>query len=167
MIVKNSRGEKMIINEDDLHLLKPNRKHPGCYYFSFNSSGYFQVTRNCKKILFHHLVIGKPPKGLVTDHLNRVRNDNRKSNLRHITPTQNLLNRAKFKNSNSKFHGVHFCKRDQKFKAQIKVNGKTKHIAQFPTELQAAKSYDRYVIENNLPQQLNFNYEAVAKVDRI
>ena len=38
-------------------------------------------------------MIGKPPKGLVTDHINRNRLDNRKENLRHVTHSENMLNR--------------------------------------------------------------------------
>ena len=40
----------------------------------------------------HHIVAGKPPKGLVTDHINRNKLDARKLNLRHITSKENSNN---------------------------------------------------------------------------
>ena len=59
-----------------------------------NRNGYAEsVTYNREHIKAHHEVIGKPPKGLVTDHINRNRLDNRKENLRHVTHSENMLNR--------------------------------------------------------------------------
>jgi hypothetical protein len=160
MIVRNSRGQEMIIDEEDLHLLNPDRRNPGCYNFRFDYKGYCIVSN----LKFHHIVIGKPPDGFETDHVNRVKNDNRKFNLRHVTRSANQLNKNKYKNSTSKYRGIYFCKKCEKFKAQITIKGKSKHIGFFSNELEAAQAYDRYVIENNLPQQLNFPHEmSVAK----
>lgn len=164
MIVRNSRNQEMIIDEEDLHLLKPNRLHPGRYYFYLDKDGYANVSRNDKIVKFHNLVIGKPPEGLVTDHINRIENDNRKCNLRHVTRSVNNLNRRKPKNCSSKFRGVHFCKREQNFVSQLSINCSQKFIGYFKTELEAAKAFDSYVIENNLPNQINFPHEmSVAK----
>lgn len=40
----------------------------------------------------HHLVMGKPPKGLEIDHINHNGLDNRKENLRLVTKSQNQQN---------------------------------------------------------------------------
>jgi len=40
--------------------------------------------------------------------------------------------------------------------SQMSVKGKRVRIGYFKTELDAAKAYDKYVIENNLPNPLNF-----------
>lgn len=50
--------------------------------------------------------------------------DNRRSNLRIATNTQNLRNSTKHKNNKSGFLGVSFAKRRNKFIAQITINGK-------------------------------------------
>jgi len=47
-----------------------------------------------KNIRFHHFIKGKPPKGLVTDHINRIKLDNRDENLRFCTQSENCLNRT-------------------------------------------------------------------------
>jgi hypothetical protein len=41
----------------------------------------------------HHLIMGKPGVGMVTDHINHNGLDNRKENLREVTPSQNQNNR--------------------------------------------------------------------------
>ena len=45
-----------------------------------------------KRMMLHHAVVGKPPKGLVTDHINRDKFDNRVENLRFTTQLENLGN---------------------------------------------------------------------------
>lgn len=46
-----------------------------------------------KRIYLHHLILGKPAKGLEVDHINENPLDNRKTNLRFVDRTINNLNR--------------------------------------------------------------------------
>lgn len=41
----------------------------------------------------HHFLMGKPSKGMVIDHINRDKLDNRKSNLRFVTKAENNRNK--------------------------------------------------------------------------
>ncbi len=68
------------------------------------------------------------------DHFNRIRNDNRISNLRIVTNQQNQFNRSDVK-------GYTWNKRDQKWKAYLKLNGKYIHLGLFKTEEEARQSY--------------------------
>ncbi len=57
----------------------------------------YPVSRiNGKKTLLHHLLVGKPQKGFVVDHINRNKLDARKENLRFATHAQNVRNSARF-----------------------------------------------------------------------
>ena len=47
----------------------------------------------------HRYLIGKQEKGFVIDHINRIKTDNRLSNLRIITAKENSYNRTKSKSS--------------------------------------------------------------------
>lgn len=62
--------------------------------WSLSGDGYPMTYVKGTFVKIHHLVVGKPPKGLVTDHINRNKLDNRKDNLRFVTQRENLLNGA-------------------------------------------------------------------------
>lgn len=77
------------------------------------------------------------------DHINHNGLDNRKANLRPATRAQNSYNRKKYaNNSYSKYKGVSFKKKGQKWSAQISINNKMKFLGYFHREKDAAKAYD-------------------------
>jgi hypothetical protein len=81
--------------------------------------------------------------GLV-DHTNTDSLDNRRSNLRLATPSQNSCNSRRDKsNTYSRFRGVSFSKRKQKWFAAIRANGKKIWLGYFKIEIDAARAYDR------------------------
>jgi len=60
------------------------------------------------------------------------------------------------KNTTSQFRGVSWNKVKKKWKASIKVGGKTKHLGRFTDEEKAGRAFDKYVADNNLDRPLNF-----------
>lgn len=91
-------------------------------------------------IKMHKLLLGNIcPKGMVIDHINRNRLDNRIENLRICTPKENSYNSSK-RNSN-KYKGV---KNEGKngFSVSISKDGKTYRYKNIPTEKEAAQIYD-------------------------
>ena len=64
------------------------------------------------------------PKGLVIDHINGNILDNRRSNLRIATYSQNRCNSKKDSANTSGFHGVYWSRHIGKWRAQIGVNRK-------------------------------------------
>jgi hypothetical protein len=81
--------------------------------------------------IFLHQLINRTSKGFYTDHINRNRLDNRKNNLRSVTPHQNSFNLSVSKNNKSGYKGVYWFKRDGKWKVQIKVDGRQIHLGVF------------------------------------
>lgn len=74
--------------------------------------------------LYHH---GWMPKEI--DHINNLKHDNRIENLRPVTKTQNQYN-AKLRRDNiSGIKNVSWYSQTKKWKVQIKINGKKKHLA--------------------------------------
>lgn len=75
------------------------------------------------------------------DHINRDRSDNRICNLREVTRQQNSYNVPSTLGSSSKYVGVHLRKDRKKWVAQIKVDGRSRHIGTFGSEEEAAAAY--------------------------
>jgi hypothetical protein len=107
------------------------------YRWHFN--GRYVQTFN-PKIALHQFIIGKK-EGYEIDHRNGDKLDNRKENLRHVTHTQNMRNRQKLSTRNtSGCTGVSRFSRDARWRAEIKVEGKTKHLGLFESLNDAIKA---------------------------
>jgi len=101
-------------------------------------TGYRFICVDRKKYYEHYLAImfsGQiMPPGMQADHINGNRSDNRLSNLRVVTPSENGHNRTKLnKNNTSGVIGVHFDKSRGKFAASISVDYKTIFLGRFKT----------------------------------
>ena len=73
--------------------------------------------------------------------------------------TQNRNTRKIMSTNKSGYRGVYWDKNNNKWRTQIRVNGKTIHIGMFIDLIEGAKAYDQYVIDNNLEHTKNFEYE--------
>ena len=74
------------------------------------------------------------------DHINRIRNDDRWLNLRHVSPQCNLRNCNKAKNNTSGITGVSLHKDSQKWHATIKPTGKRVFLGSFNLKIDAARA---------------------------
>jgi hypothetical protein len=92
-----------------------------------------------RHILMHRAILGLTHgDGLEGDHINRDKLDNRRENLRIVTPHGQKQNVPSRRNSSSRFRGVSFFKRTGRWIAHVRVNGKSMHLGYFATELEAA-----------------------------
>lgn len=136
-----------IVDAEDYEMLSK-------YKWSYHRSGY--ASRNVyshmlggkekTKTIFMHRVINKTPKDLVTDHINGDKLDNRKSNLRSVTRSQNAANLMRMPRSNSGYYGVSYHRMTSKWQAYgVYENGKTYYIGIYDTAYEAAQARDNYV----------------------
>ena len=103
-----------------------------------DSWGYGHSFINGKHKRCHNLIMGKAPDGLVTDHINRNKLDNRKENLRFCSHYVNTHNRDPYVKQRKIFrdigiryrHGV----RVETYSVEVKDNnGKTIYIGSYRT----------------------------------
>ena len=86
---------------------------------------------NVKTVPLHRFITDAP-KGLVVDHINHDTLDNRDENLRIITHRENLQNRKGAQSdSRTGIRGVGWEKGKNKWRARIKINGKSILIGRF------------------------------------
>ena len=95
--------------------------------------------------------------GLTLDRIN-PHGDYEKSNCRWATKTIQARNTRRIMATNkSGYRGVHYNKRDKKWVSQITIDKKVIYLGTFKTSIEAAKAYDKYVIDNGLEHTTNFN----------
>lgn len=82
------------------------------------------------KSYYLHVILADIKNGGDVDHINHNTLDNRKSNLREITTSQNLRNR-KSKNINNKSGYRNVCLINGKWCVQLMINGKNNRLAYF------------------------------------
>lgn len=69
----------------------------------------------------------------LVDHINQNGLDNRKSNLRPATKSENAVNSKIRKDNSSGFRGVTFNKKAKKFQAEVKRDGVRRYLGLFET----------------------------------
>ena len=65
------------------------------------------------------------------DHIDNDKQNNNINNLRYATRKENGQNRRLGKNNTSGYKGVCFCKREAKWRSQIKIDGISLHLGYF------------------------------------
>lgn len=138
-----SRGAYAIVDDAD----KAQLDH---YHYYLNGHGYAERTvkgTHHQTVYLHHDIIGKPPEGMVVDHINRNRLDNRRCNLRFVSRTQNRVNSCPQKNGSSKYKGVSYHRQLKKWRSCITVAGKTISLGCYFSEQEAAEAYNQAAIQ--------------------
>ncbi len=83
---------------------------------------------------------GEWPK-LCIDHINGIKSDNRISNLRQATHSQNSANSAGRSSSGLRMKGAYYSKRDRIWISAITANGNRVYLGCFKTEQEAHAAY--------------------------
>lgn len=94
-----------------------------------------------KAVLMHRQIMS-PPDGMVVDHVNMNKLDNRLENLRLATTAENVRNGNKRKTGDNPYKGVHFQKHIGKWKVEITKDYKNHHFGVFEDPELAARVYD-------------------------
>lgn len=121
-----------------------NRIQIGDIAGNLDKDGYIQIRIHGVIYRAHRLVwlylYGRWPKDQI-DHINMIRKDNRISNLREASRTQNFMNKTKLKNNTSGFKGVFWNTQKNKWSAKIIVNKKQIHLGSFLNSEDASAAY--------------------------
>ena len=123
-----------------------NAIYSGTIAGTIDNHGYARVQLNGKKIRLHQIawifVYGLEPLSEL-DHINNDRLENRITNIRLASSSENQQNQIKAKSNNtySKKLGVHWHSRDKKFSSKITINGETHYLGYFKTEEDASSAY--------------------------
>ena len=81
-----------------------------------------------RKTIYMHRQIMQPPDGMVVDHVNHNKLDNRRINLRPCTRRENIHNQAAKSTSALPFKGVEYCPDRNKCFARIRIDGQRRWL---------------------------------------
>lgn len=107
------------------------------------SEGYYGISikdktyKRSKLIWIYHY--GVIPEGMTIDHIDGIRDNDKVSNLRLATHTENCRNKGKQKRNTSGFKGV--TTRKYGFEAAFKIDGVNHYLGTFKTAEEAYKAY--------------------------
>jgi hypothetical protein len=136
-IIPLTNEKVAIVDDDDFERLS---KYKWYAHKSFQT--YYAERKPNNKNKFrqmHHMILGKPKKGFVTDHIDGDGLNNQKINLRHITYRGNCQNRHYLKTS--KHPGVSWCKQKNKWRSRMTYDGSEFHLGFFKLEEDAYCTY--------------------------
>lgn len=119
---------------DDYDLIKE-------YTWYLNGRGYVCAHQyGTGKEMRMHRFLTKAPQDKQVDHINHNKTDNRRSNLRLVTSSQNNMNRRKQSNSTSGVTGISYYKRYDSWEAKIQINGKQIYLGRYKDKEDAIKA---------------------------
>lgn len=141
-------NKPILVSDEDWHKFS---KTSWC----ITNQGYVQ---NAKCQSMHKILCPNNDPKKIVHHINGVRTDNRRENLAVVSRSVNAHQKKKLSNTSSRYFGVSYSKRDNKWKAQLKKNGKDLFIGRYEKEEDAARAYDAKAIEiyGNVFANLNF-----------
>lgn len=140
-----SQGKFALVDDKDYAFLMQWKWCLSSKRYAARNENYYKADgKRTTRTIAMHQVLNKAPKGKLTDHRDGDGLNNQRYNLRTATKSQNMRNRKSSKDSSSKYLGVSFVKKWNKYRASISLgNGKTKSIGGFyKTDKDAAKAYN-------------------------
>lgn len=140
--IRLSKGKSVLVDDGDFEWLSQWSWHYGTHGYACRATYVRGSGRKNQKntyVLMHRL-INKTPDGFFTDHINRNRLDNRRSNLRTADKSLNSINRAIQPNNTSGHKGVHWFKRLGLWQVYINKNRKRVSLGYFKNLRDAVKA---------------------------
>jgi hypothetical protein len=144
-----SLSRKILIRGEHLGKIKEKILKP-----SDNGDGYYKLVLckdgKQKSIAVHILVaiawLNHVPDGthkIEVDHKNDIKSDNRLENLQLLKNREHKAKTSKNIKTSSQYTGVYWHKKSNKWRAQIKIDGKSKHLGLFSDEHEAHLAYQK------------------------
>lgn len=133
---ENAKQGYALVSADDVCKVEMNSWRLDSHGYAIKS---IKENGKTKNISLHHVVYKKPDKGMVIDHINRNKLDNRRENLREVSYSLNSANRSRRKSAkeNRPYPGVRRVKNRKTGKmydtweVAIKFKGKFEYTGYF------------------------------------
>lgn len=150
-----TQGQVALVDDEDYAYLSQFK-----WYARWNARAYYasrqvpaQGSSRQRTLNLHNVVwerhFGEIPHGMTVDHHNVDSLDNRISNLRLATRSQQNRNQKVRKDSSTGFRGVTWYERYGQYAARIRVHGKLTFLGYFDDPVDAARAYNAAATEQH------------------
>lgn len=140
MIIKTKSGDSILIDDSDEPVLSKYSWH----LIDKGRNKYAAAHINGKRVRMHRLLMDVKP-GEIVDHINGDKLDNRRSNLRICSASQNSCNRGKTVKNKSGYKGVVLNR--GRYVVAIRLQGKAYSFCSYKTAKEAAHVYDQVAMQ--------------------
>ncbi len=147
-LIPLTQGQFAQVDDEDFEYLNQFK------WFAHKNRYKFYAMRKVKKgtgkwapMSMHRILLGLIDPKIYADHKDRNGLNNQRYNLREANGSQNNANKESRKNSSSKYLGVKWYKKHEKWTSAIKLNYKTYHLGYFDLEEMAALAYNTKAVE--------------------
>ena len=134
-----TQGQFAIVDDEDFERVSKLK------WYAAKKRSTFYAQREHKKtcLKMHRFILGITDSAVIIDHKNGNGLDNTRGNIRICRNAENCMNRNGLSSSSSKYKGVSWCRHTNKWKAQIRFNGKLYYLGVYESELESARVYDK------------------------
>lgn len=140
--IELTQGQVALVDDEDYEFLMQWKW--GAWWNKATKSYYARRNYKNKKTYLMHRVVSKTPNGMICDHKNHNTLDNRRKNLRNVTPTQSNMNRKPKKSS---FQEPNIRPMGKGFEVRFNINKGSKMCKTFPTLEEAVQVRDLFIKE--------------------
>ena len=152
IILTGKLGGVAIVSAEDYDKLSK-------YKWHMDADGYIRSTINRNTIKMHRYILNVSNPNVIVDHINKIRHDNRRENIRLSNGSKNAQNRSIGKNKkSSKYRGVTYHTSMKKYRARLILNKKSIYMGLFKNEIDAAKAVDMYLVHNKGFDHIPLNF---------
>ena len=135
-----------VMNTNTGRILKNTFGSHGYLHVGLSKNG--KVKTHCIHVMVAQAWVSNPEDKKCVDHIDGDKTNNHYENLRPATHAENNRNRSKRANATSKYYGVCFHKKSNKWTAQIQIEGVRKNLGYFTDEKEAAAVFNKAAAEH-------------------
>lgn len=150
-MIKMPQGTSRL-SEEKILSTSPNQKGYSIVKLCTNN----KVINRAVHSLVAEAFLPKRPKGLVIDHIDEDKANNKETNLCYTTNRKNVSKSINKKQTSSKFIGVYKIPagrgrlRNDRWSSKIRINNSNIHLGCYNTEIEAALAYQKTLISYGL-----------------